>query len=171
MALSLSAAPTAADATSAGLTNRSALEYHDGDFMVTEDGTVVENLEIKGRLMIKGARNVVVRNVWVYTTSDYTIRVWDGGSVLVEDSEIGHPSYVGDRGIAGNNVTARRLDIHHVEDAILVGDDSVYDEVYCHDLTSNNPSPHMDCAQDTGGHDNWIIKRSTLDAGSGNAAL
>jgi hypothetical protein len=29
----------------------------------------------------------------------------------------------------------------------------------------------MDCAQDTGGHDNWIIKRSTLDAGSGNAAL
>ena len=152
-----------------GLIDRSALEFHDGNLTVTEDGTVIENLEINGRLLI-AARNVIVRNVWVYTTDFYTVQVIKGGSLLIEDSEIGHPSYRGERGIAGKNVTARRIDVHDVADGIKTGDNGVYDRIYCHDLASNGIG-HHDCFQDDGGGDNWIIKNSTIDARGGNAAV
>lgn len=162
------------DETNTGLTDPSALEVHHGTLTVREDNTVVENLEIRGKLEINGAKNVTVRNVWVYTRSAYQVRVYNGGSMTIEDSEIGNPDVIstyGSRGLSGTNITARRLNIHHVEDGIKLGDDSTYDRIYCHDLASDRSSPHMDCTQDDGGGENWSITNSTLDANHQNSAV
>jgi hypothetical protein len=158
-----------------GLTNPSALKVHNGPLTVTQDGAVIQNLEIRGKVTIN-ARNVVMRNVWVYTSNAWSIYVQPGKSLLIEDSEIGHPSHPGFRGIGGNNVTARRLDIHHVEDGIKADNNSLYERVYCHDLASPASSPHADCFQDDGGHSNYTVRNSTLDARfangtNGNAAI
>lgn len=158
-----------------GLTNPGALTVHNGSLEVTQDGALIQNLEIRGMVTIK-AKNVVMRNVWVYTSNPWSIYVEPGKSLLIEDSEIGHPSHPGFRGIGGNNVTARRLDIHHVEDGIKADNNSLYDRVYCHDLASPAGSPHADCFQDDGGHHDYTVRNSTLDArfsngSNGNAAI
>jgi hypothetical protein len=151
------------NANNTGLTNPSALKVHNGDMVITRDGAVIENLEIRGRVDI-AAKNVVMRNVWVYNSGSWTIYVRPGASLLIEDSEIGHASHLGERGIGGNNITARRINIHHVEDGIKVLHNSLYEFVYCHDLDSPRASPHADCLQDDGGATNWILRDSTLDA-------
>lgn len=164
---------TSAQAASPGLSDPSLLQVHEGSLNVTTDGAVVENLEIRGSLRID-ANDVVVRNVWVYTTSFWTIYV-GSGSATFEHVEIGHPDAVGERGIGGNNVTARYLDIHSVEDGIKIGSNVLYDNVVVHDLDSNSDAPHADAVQADGGQANAVIMNSSLDStgplGNGNAAI
>jgi hypothetical protein len=155
-----------------GVVDRNRLVMHIGDLVITEDDAIVENVELLGTLFIE-ADNVVVRNTWVYTTNFWTILV-SGGSALIEDVEIGHPNFVGQRGLGGDNVTARRLNIHHVEDGIKLGSDSVYDLLWIHDLDSTADGPHGDAIQADGDVTNAIIRNSFLDStgplGLGNAA-
>ena len=100
-------------ALAVGLTSRSLLEVHDGDLVVTQDGAVVENLEIRGQLLID-ANNVTVRNVWVYGFPWSLVDV-KSGSFTIEDSELGRAGWTSQTCINGDNVVARRLDIHHCE--------------------------------------------------------
>ena len=170
LVLAVSTRPAAGE--SPGLLDRSALNVYDDSLTVTTDNAVVENLEIRGTLRIE-ADNVVVRNVWVYTSSFWTIYV-DGGSATFEHVEIGNAAAVGQRGIGGNNVTGRWLDIHHVEDGIKLGSGSLYEYVRVHDLASTSPDPHADAVQADGGVSGATIRFSTLDStgsvGFGNAA-
>lgn len=156
-----------------GLVDRSILQAHQGDLRVRVDGTVVENLEIRGSLRII-ANDVVVRNVWVYGEEPWTVLV-EKGSATFEHVEIGHPEFIGERGIGGDNVTARYLEIHHVEDGIKAGTNSTYEYVWVHSLDSRSDDPHADALQDDGGITNFVIRNSILDAtgplGHGNAAV
>lgn len=173
LAIAVSSGATIAHAASPGLSDPSLLEVHEGNLNITADGAVVENLEIRGSLRID-AKDVVVRNVWVYTTSFWTIYV-GSGSATFEHVEVGHPDVVGERGIGGDNVTARYLDIHSVEDGIKIGSNVLYDSVVVHDLDSNRDDPHSDAVQADGGQANAVIMNSSLDAtgplGNGNAAV
>lgn len=165
--------PVAAEAATPGLLDPDVLEVHEGNLNITTDGAVVENLEIRGSLRID-AEDVLVRNVWVYTTSFWTVYV-GSGSATFEHLEIGHPDVVGERGIGGDNVTARYLDIHSVEDGIKIGSNVLYDNVTVHDLDSTRADPHADAVQADGGQDNAVIMNSSLDStgplGNGNAAV
>lgn len=173
-----------------GLIDREALEFHDGDIEINSDTVsewlddsgrpIIENLEIRGSLLINGVENVLIRNVHVYSTAFWTVRVFNGASVEIVDSEIGHPDYLGQRGIGASGVVARRLDIHHVEDGVKLGTNSDYDWIYCHDLASPNDDPHYDCMQADGGSEGSSITNSYLDPAPdpafddnpfGNAAL
>lgn len=169
-------APPANAASCAGLSDPNALQVHQGDMTVTQSGAVIENLEIRGTLRIQ-APNVTVRNVWVYTSSFWTVYVDEksNASLNIEYSEIGHPSHVGQRGIGGHNIRAKCIDIHHVEDGIKLGNNVVYDRIHVHHLASKSGSPHADAVQDDGGSRNAVVKNSTLNASSpllsGNAAV
>ena len=140
---------------------------------VTTDGAVIENLEIRGRLVIE-ASNVTVRNTWIYVGANaWTVYV-KSGSARFENVEIGHPSHRGVAGIGGNNITAIGLDIHHVEDGIKLGSSSVYSGVRIHDLASPQSSPHSDAVQVEDGARNSTVKNSVLSSlgvGVGNAAV
>ena len=127
----------AAPADAVGLSDPSALDVHEGSITVTKDGTVIEDLEIRGTLRIE-ADDVVVRNVWVYTSNPWTIYV-ASGSATFDDIEVGHPKIWGLRGIGGSNVTVRDADIHHVA-------------LQAHGLTGfqgngGNASAHRGCPQ------------------------
>ncbi len=173
--IALVALPTAGQAQvgTPGLLDPSILSVHNGDLTVTQDGALIENLEIRGSLRIK-ANDVTVRNVWVYTSSFWTVYV-EAGSATFEYMEIGHPNHVGQRGIGGNNVVGRYLDIHHVEDGIKLSRNVLYDHVRVHDLDSNSGAPHADAVQDDGGSQNAVVRNSFLDStgplGNGNAAV
>lgn len=173
MLLAAPAVPGRADSGSPGLLDPSSLELHDGDLTVTEDGAVVENLEIRGMLRIR-ADDVTVRNVWVYTSGFWTIYL-ESGSATFEHLEIGHPDYLGQRGIGGSNVVGRYLDIHHVEDGIKLSRNVLYENVRVHDLDSSSASPHADAVQDDGGSQGATVRNSYLDStgplGNGNAAV
>jgi hypothetical protein len=155
-----------------GLLDRNRLVMHIGDLVVTEDDTIVENLELLGTLFIE-ADNVVVRNTWIYTSNFWTVLL-SSGSALIENVEIGHPDFVGQRGLGGDNVTARGVNIHHVEDGIKLGSNSTYDRLWIHDLDSIAEGPHGDAVQADGDVSNATIRNSYLDStgplGLGNAA-
>jgi hypothetical protein len=161
------------NASTTGLSNPSILTKHDGGMTITEDNTVLENMEIHGTIRIE-ANNVVMRNVWVYSTGFWTIRV-DSGSLLIEHSEIGHADYPGERGIGGENITGRYLDIHHSEDGIKLDTNNLYEYIYVHDLDTNAGGPHADAIQADGGAQNAVVRHATLDStgplGLGNAAI
>jgi hypothetical protein len=157
-----------AGAASYGLSNPSALRVHEGSMTVTEDGAVIEDLEIRGSLYID-ASNVTVRNVWVYTPGFWTVYV-RSGSATFEHVEIGHPSFVNERGIGGANVTGRWLDIHHVEDGIKLGSNSLYEYVWVHDLATPNSNPHADAVQADGGQWNATVRHAILDVATGPLA-
>jgi hypothetical protein len=156
-----------------GLSDAESLEIHEGDLTVRLDGQVVEDLEIRGTLWI-AANDVTVRNVWVYAEAPWTVYV-EEGSATFENVEIGNPAVIGERGIGGNNVTARLLDIHHVEDGIKVGNNSSYEQVHVHDLDSLSSDPHADAVQADGGSSNVRVVDSILDStgplGTGNASV
>jgi len=160
-------------ALATGLSDPSALVKHDGSLTVTEDGAVVENLEIHGRLEIR-ADNVTVRNVWVYGSDFWSVLV-KSGSARFEDVEIGNASYPGLRGIGGNNIVAVSLDIHHVEDGIKLGSNATYSGVHVHDLASPRSAPHIDAVQVEGRSTNSVVKNSILSSigprGLGNSAV
>ncbi len=164
---------TAAPAAAAGLSDPSLLTLHPGGLTVKEDGAVIENLEIQGTLRIE-AKNVVVRNVWVYGSEFWSVYV-ASGSARFENVEIGHPSHLGSRGIGGDNITAVNVDIHHVEDGIKLGSNCTYSGIHVHDLASPSSSPHSDAVQVEGGAKNSTVKNSILSStrGSvnGNAAV
>lgn len=167
--------PSAASAVDfqAGLSDPSALKVHEGTIEVTEDGTVIENLELRGTLRIE-ASDVTVRNVWVYTTAEWTVYV-ASGSATFENVEIGNPSVVGERGIGGSNIVASGLNIHSVEDGIKIGSNAHYTNVWVHDLDSQADDAHFDAAQADGGAMGSSITNSVLSSlgrqGIGNAAI
>jgi hypothetical protein len=160
-------------APAVGLLDPDALSLFAGSYVADVDNSVVENLEIHGDLRIR-AENVTVRNVWVYGTGPWTVFV-EEGSVTLEHVEIGHPDFPGERGVGGDNVTARYVDIHHVEDGIKLDSNSLYEYIYVHDLDTLADGPHADAIQADGGAKNSIVRHAVLDSsgplGTGNAAI
>ena len=148
-------------------------KVHNGDLVVTRSGTVIENLEIRGQLKIQ-ASNVTVRNVWVWGYPWALVKV-ESGSLTIEDSELGKAGHTSQVGIAGSNITGRRLDIHHTEDGVGLGSNSVYDRIHVHDLDRDKADPHADAVQVAGPASNSVVKNSTLSStgplGLGNAAV
>lgn len=161
----------------AGLSNPGALVVRNSSLTVTQNGAIVENLEIRGQLLIQ-ASNVTVRNVWVwYGSATYTVRTFNGGTVFdhVEVGKQGTPNARGIADYAGGSIV-RNSYIHDVEDGIKMGSGSTYTANLINNLDSPNSGPHSDAMQNDGGPDNIVITFNCLDSrtrggGLGNAAL
>jgi hypothetical protein len=68
-----------------------------------------------------------------------------GTDTIIEDSELDGESVVTAGALVNDTGTARRLNIHDVEDGMGVGSDTSIQGNFIHDLTSsNNPDPHFD---------------------------
>ncbi|MDH3398564.1 MAG: hypothetical protein OEM81_12150 [Acidimicrobiia bacterium] len=144
----------------AGLSDPSILTYSQGTRTITTPGTVIENEEIYGTLFIE-APGVVIRNSWIYNEGFWTI--WaPAGYVTIEDSLIGHPDHRNERGIGGDNMTVRRVEFEYLEDAIKIGSNSLYEQVYIHNLAAGGPG-HQDGIQDDGGAHNSTVRNSYIE--------
>ncbi|MFC0552105.1 hypothetical protein ACFFHJ_14540 [Planotetraspora thailandica] len=122
-----------------------------GETTVENDGAVVENLEVHGRLNIK-ADNVTVRNVRVIGAGDWSIIQAKGASdAVIEDCEIsGDGVTKAQWGVLnqGGYITVRRVNIHTVSNAIGT-DHGLIEDSYIHDF-KEFPGDHVTGPQSNG---------------------
>lgn len=140
-----------------------------GSIQVTQDGAVVELLDVKGSITVL-ADNVTIRKVRLTSSDYYPIRYFDNNNtgLVVEDSEIIGTSGNVTSAIAFANYTARRLNIHGSADGLKADSNVTIEDCWIHDL-SNGPGEHNDAVQSTGGK-GVTIRHSVLE-GASNAAV
>jgi len=128
---------------------------------ITVDGTVVENVDVKGTITIE-ANNVTIRNFRVdgEWSRWYGIHVPPGVSgVLIEDGEIIHTKSAG---LYGEGLTARRLNIHDVgTDAMKLAHNSLVEASWFHHL-GLNAEAHADGCQTRFGS-NIVLRGNFFD--------
>jgi len=95
-------------ANNTGPSNPGALKSS-GSITVTQNGAVLENLDVSGLITID-ADNVTVRNFRIITSGSYGVYIKPGHSgIVLEDGEIAN---ISSAGILGMGFTARRIHIH-----------------------------------------------------------
>ncbi len=131
-----------------------------GSVTVSEDGTVLENLDIEGCVKIR-ADDVTIRNSRIRCADNQRVIAIDGErkNIVVEDSEIdGRGSTQIAIGWAG--YTLRRVDVHDVLDGPRLGSDVVVEDSWIHDIVRQGKL-HPDTMQSTGGT-GIVVRRNTL---------
>lgn len=139
-----------------------------GSIEVTEDGAIIEDLDIQGEIMVL-ADNVTIRRVKITSSDYYPIRYFDNDNVglVVEDSEFDLASPA-TAAISFSNYTARRLNIHGSADGLKADANVLVEDCWIHDL-SNLPEEHNDSVQSTGGK-GVTLRHNVLEDAS-NAAV
>lgn len=133
---------------------------------MTTANAVIDAKDITGGVLIK-APGVVIKRSKIHGTGSYGVQVLSG-SVRLEDSEI----YGFENGIAFDNWTALRVDIHNVtDDATKLGDNVTLQDSWIHGLTPS-AGAHADGGQMQSGVVNLVVRHNRIDVGAaGNAAL
>ena len=128
------------DAGNTGVPAGTSLTVHQGDLVITKAGTVIDGWDIRGYVEIK-AVGVVIRNSILRggTPGSYSRGLVTVGSaaysVTIEDSEL-VPSVSSplNDGLRGMNITARRVNVHGVVDAVhIYGDNVSITDSWLHD--------------------------------------
>ncbi|MDB4998836.1 MAG: hypothetical protein JWM74_6268 [Myxococcaceae bacterium] len=140
-----------------------------GPIKVTQNGAVIENLDIAGEVQVL-ANDVVIRKVRITSGDYYPIRYFDNKNtgLVVEDSEIIGTSTDVTAAISFANYTARRLDIHGGADGFKADENVLIEDCWIHDL-ANAPDQHNDGVQSTGGK--GVTIRHNSISGASNACV
>ena len=121
--------------------------------VVSESGTVIENVHVHGDIeIVEGATNVTIRNFRITTDGYWGIFVREGSDIVIEDGEIDGLDGIDDA-IRGGSYTARRLYIHDIGgDSFKADGDNV---IECNYVTSIGQAPgaHGDGVQMMGDGD------------------
>jgi 3-phytase len=135
-----------------------------GSIKVTQDGAVVENVDVTGNILVY-AKNVTIRNFRVTSSGYYGIKVFEGGSATIEHGEISGTAASGAL-LTGYDFTARYLNIHHAgTDGINPRQNNVIENNWVHHL-GLNPSAHADAVQMTHGS-NLVFRNNFFDIPKG----
>jgi hypothetical protein len=118
------------------------LRVINGGITITQDGTVLENVDVRGDIQVK-ANNVIIRNFKATGIKFYDEDKYGGfRNLLVEYGEISDPT--GGTGIVIGHGTVRYTEIHHMgSDGINVHADALVEYNYIHHLGMNDGS-HAD---------------------------
>jgi hypothetical protein len=122
---------------------------HEGDLTIATPGAVVEGLDIHGFVRVTAPdvtiRNSIIRGGATTSAKGLLTATSDGASVTIEDSELAptEPSPWID-GIRGWNITARRVNIHHVIDGFhLYGSTTTIESSWIHDHAHFQSDPQQ----------------------------
>ncbi len=140
-----------------------------GTIKVTQNGAVIENLDIAGAIEVL-ANDVTIRRVRITSGDYYPIRYFDNKNtgLVVEDSEIIGTSTDVTSAISFANYTARRLNIHGGADGFKADENVLIEDCWIHDL-ANAPGQHNDGVQSTGGK--GVTIRHNAISGASNACV
>lgn len=165
--------------TNTGVPSGTSLTPFSGNFDTTSNGQVVQDLDIAGALVINHS-NVIVRRCRVIMPTTETgalfIANTASGTLVVQDSEFNGQNKAGCSGIFYDDnasppaVTARRLNIHSVENG--VGCLSGFDmrDSWVHDLNPGGADPHTDGLQTSTGVSNVNIIHNVFDMSATTAS-
>jgi hypothetical protein len=170
-------------ASNTGVPDGTALTVHNGDINITQAGTVIDKLDVRGSIYVH-ANNVtikrsVVRGGPVSKSNQGLIVSWWGNTGLrIEDSTLvpAYPSFYMDA-LSGGNFTATRLDISKGVDSVkIIGGNVTLTNSWLHDNSHFSPDPthsdnmsHDDGVQITGGK-NITITGNNIE-GAYNSAI
>ena len=147
-----------------------------GSVTVTKAGTVLQNLDVDGVIVI-AADDVTVRNVRVTTdTTSFGIYVQKGFSrAVIDHVDIQLPtSSCSNAGVAGGDyTTVRSSDIRGCGDGIKAWDYGLYEGNYIHTEKPDGSDKHLDGIQGSG-KTNYTIRNNNIDqpiSAGGNAAV
>jgi hypothetical protein len=134
-----------------------------GSIEVTEDGAVVDGLDIAGCVVVR-ADDVTIRNSRIRCSDPSTanvVQVGDGATgLVVEDTEIDGMG-TADIGIGWSDYTLRRVEITGTNDGARLGDDVLVERSWIHDMVRQGEL-HPDCLQATQGT-NITVRGNSLD--------
>jgi len=158
------------DATNTGVPVGTKLTVYNGNLTITQPGTVIDGLDIRGFVKVK-AKDVTIRNSIVRgvstTTAQGLVTSESTGSLTIVDSELFNatPNWYVD-GLRGSNITAKRLNIHDVIDTMhIYGDNVTLESSWLHDtLHYDNDPSHSDGTHD----DNIQVVKGTNITITGN---
>ena len=170
------------DATNTGVPAGVALTTVAQDVVVTKDGTAIDAEDIHGFLTIKASHVTVTRSVVRGSATSATtaiIRIDSGTDITIEDVEIAAASPSVDvDGLSGQNVVARRLNVHGGVDGMKLGSNSTLECSYVHDLVSfasdpnqNGEATHNDAIQILAGTTIRIVANQLVAAMDQNSAI
>jgi len=136
---------TAASAANTGVARCPALSRARGR-TITVDGTVLENLDVRGEIAID-ASNVTLRCVRIRARGLRAV-ISDGRRALLDRVEVDCQSAAdNDAGVVGSDYTLRRVNIHHCEDGAKVGENVLIERSYIHHMNTVSPGAHYDGLQ------------------------
>ena len=154
------------DETTTGVPEGTELE-DSGSITVTEDGAVVEEMDIDGTVTV-AADDVTIRRSVIHGEGRYGIELESGyDGLLVEDVEI-DGSDIESAAVCCSNYTLRRVDIHDVTEGpransnVTIEDSYVHHMRRCRDRTFEEGC-HIDAIQSTDGSD-IVIRGNNLQA-------
>jgi len=133
-----------------------------GSITVTQDGAVVQNLDINGNITVL-ANNVTIKNTRITSGDYYPIRYFDDNNtgLLVEDTEIIGTNSDVTAGMSFSSFKLLRVNIHGAADGVKVEDDTDVEDSYIHDLAIGEDT-HNDGLQSTGGSNITINHNSII---------
>lgn len=169
------APPAAADGTSSSWLDRDSIGVPagaaltaSGPLTLSQDGQVVEGLDVDGPIVIE-ASDVVIRNSRVQGSAPVGILV-RSGSALIERTEISGFA----NAISGDDWTATAVDIHGVtDDGVKLGNNVSLTNSWLHDFTPAADA-HSDGVQMQSGLTNVLVSKNDIDlstAPTANAAI
>jgi hypothetical protein len=163
--------PRYPDATCTGVPVGTALSVVNGNMEIRTAGTVIDGKDIRGCVNIK-APGVVIRRSHISCPNFIVVSsfggAYSGTGLRIEDSEIDCRGGPG-TGIADNNVTARRLNIHGCENGFSMDSNFDVQDSYIHDLYNGGGS-HTDGIEMEGGSHITVMHNTIFD-GSGTSAI
>ena len=146
------------------------LETYRGDQEISEEGAVIANVEIQGRLTVR-ANNVTIRNVRL-TSSDYWAILNYGANTLIEDSTLTGSAEtqasIGD--IDGGSFVGRRLNISGAADGVKMAANSKLYDSYVHDLATFDGA-HNDGIEMSNAINAEVVHNTILNANSQTSAI
>lgn len=129
--------------------------------VVTEDGTVIEGLEIRGGVQVE-ADDVTIRNSHIIGEGLYAVRLLPGHARLrIEDSEITGPS-LSSAAVCCASFSLIRVNLHDVPEGPRANGDVLIEDSYIHHLVPA-PTGHQDVIQSTAGI-GIVIRGNNLQA-------
>jgi hypothetical protein len=128
--------------------------------VITRDNAIIENVDVSGTIEI-AARNVYLRNFRIRSNSSFAIKIDDGGSVTIEDGDVGGSKKTAAL-VTGADFILRRLNLHDSgADAVNPKGVATVDACWIHNL-GTAAGTHADGVQIRSGS-GFVIRRSYFD--------
>jgi hypothetical protein len=152
-----------------------------GGITITQAGTVIDGKDISGGVAVK-ANNVTVQRSRITAGTWYPVRVYPGvtGFRLIDSevSGVNSAAVYCTVGVAGDNITLTRVDIHNCADGVHPGSNSTIQDSYIHNLWLGTNSSgvrvvatHNDGIQIMNGSNYVILHNTILIGHNQNSAI
>lgn len=148
------------DASNTGVPSGTSLTLFNTDFTTSSNGQVINQLDIRGSLIINHT-GVVVTKCKISQWSIYGVDCESGHSMTMTDCTVDGGVNPGTC-IVNNNLTLLRCDIKGAENGCDVGGNVDIQDCFFHDFYNAGADPHTDCIQINDGADSITIKHNTF---------